>query len=92
MALSGNTTSPRAREQSSESTVVHPEALREMLGTLIRDTLEREFAQFLGAQPHERSATRRGRGRRCSRGCERRSRIVQRSSSWLLVLGFRLPR
>lgn len=36
------------------------DALRAMLQTLIQETLEREFTQFLGAAPFERSAARRG--------------------------------
>lgn len=45
------------------------DALRAMLQTLIQETLEREFTQFLGAAPFERSATRRGlrNGRRARR-------------------------
>ena len=36
------------------------DVLRQMLGTLVQETLEREFTRFLGAQPHERTARRRG--------------------------------
>lgn len=36
------------------------DALRMMLSTLMHETIEREFAQFLGAQPFERTAERRG--------------------------------
>lgn len=36
------------------------DALRAMLQTLIQETLEREFTQYLGAAPFERSAARRG--------------------------------
>lgn len=83
MALTGKPTSLGAREQLAVSTVVHPDALREMLATLIRDTLEREFTQFLGAQPHERSATRRG-----WRNGHRRRRFTTRVGT----LELRVPR
>lgn len=50
----------------SKDSLVHalPQAspedpFRAMLSTLIHETLEREFTQFLGARPFERSATRR---------------------------------
>ena len=36
------------------------DVLRQMLGTVVQETLEREFTRFLGAQPHERTARRRG--------------------------------
>lgn len=36
------------------------DALRTMLSMLVHETIEREFAQFLGARRFERSATRRG--------------------------------
>lgn len=37
-----------------------PDALRVMLQTLIQETLERDFAQMVGAERHERSRARRG--------------------------------
>ena len=37
-----------------------PDALREMIEAVVRATLEREFAAFLGAAPHERTPARRG--------------------------------
>ena len=37
-----------------------PDALRQMIDTLIHDALTREFAQFLGAAAYERTAQRRG--------------------------------
>ena len=36
------------------------DALRGMLQTLIQETLEQEFAQFVGAERHERTTSRRG--------------------------------
>lgn len=83
MALSGKTTSRGAREQSLASTLVPPDALRELVTTLIRETMEREFTQFLRAQPHERSATRRG-----WRNGHRRRRFTTRVGT----LELRVPR
>lgn len=37
-----------------------PDALRHMIETVVQTTLEREFAQFLGAEVYERAATRQG--------------------------------
>jgi putative transposase len=59
------------------------DALRAMLQTLIQETLEREFTQFLGAAPFERSAARRG-----LRNGHRRRRFLTRVGS----LAFRVPR
>jgi len=39
---------------------VSEDALRTMLQTLVQETLEVEFTRFLGAAPHERTATRQG--------------------------------
>ena len=36
------------------------DALRQMLTTLIQDTIDREFTQLVGARPHERTAARTG--------------------------------
>src|SRR5262245_6304341 len=41
-------------------TAAPDDVLRQMLATLVQETLEREFTRFLGAQPHERTARRRG--------------------------------
>ena len=37
-----------------------PEALRQLIETVVHDTLQREFAQFLGATPYQRTRHRRG--------------------------------
>ena len=83
MALSGKTTSLGAREQSLAATLVSPDALREMLTILIRETMEREFTQFLRAEPHERSVARRG-----WRNGHRRRRFTTRVGT----LELRVPR
>jgi putative transposase len=58
MALTRNSIRRTGAEQPA---VNAPEdALRQMLATLVQETLEREFTRFLGAQPHERTAQRRG--------------------------------
>lgn len=59
------------------------DALRTMLQRLIHDTLEREFQQFLGAAPFERSPARRG-----VRNGHRRRRLLTRVGS----LELRMPR
>lgn len=59
------------------------DALRAMLQTLIQETLEREFTQFLGAAPFERSAARRG-----LRNGRRRRRFLTRVGP----LELRVPR
>jgi putative transposase len=57
MALTRKSTAGLEREQSMAA----PEdALRQMLATLVQETLEREFTRFLGAAPHERTEGRRG--------------------------------
>ena len=59
MTVRSQATPNRGRKQG-----VAPEppedVLRTMLQSLIQETLEREFSQFVGAAPHERSAARRG--------------------------------
>jgi putative transposase len=59
------------------------DALRAMLQTLIQETLEREFGQFLGAAPFERTAARRG-----LRNGHRRRRFLTRVGP----LELRVPR
>ena len=59
------------------------DALRTMLQQLIHETLEREFQQFLGAAPFERSPARRG-----VRNGHRRRRLLTRVGS----LELRVPR
>lgn len=66
-----------------QATAAPDDALRHMLTTLIQQTLEREFTQFLGAQPHERSAARTG-----WRNGHRRRRFTTRVGT----LELRVPR
>lgn len=63
MTVRSQATPPGGRKQAPRPPTVPdvPEdALRTMLQSLIQETLEREFTQFVGAAPHARSATRRG--------------------------------
>lgn len=72
------------QEPERETIPAAPEdALRTMLTTLIQETLEREFSQFLGARPFERTGERRG-----VRNGYRRRRFVTRVGS----LELRVPR
>ena len=59
------------------------DALRAMLQSLIQETLEREFTQFLGAAPYARTETRRG-----LRNGRRRRRFLTRVGP----LELRVPR
>jgi putative transposase len=68
---------------SEQSPTVPDDALRQMLTTLVQETLEREFTHFVGAHPHERSATRRG-----WRNGHRRRRFTTRVGT----LELRVPR
>lgn len=55
------TRSPRDQQDGLAMVSEVPEdVLRTMLQTLVQETLEAEFTRFLGAQPHERTASRRG--------------------------------
>jgi putative transposase len=56
MTVPPEPTPERRRKQAD----VPEDALRMMLQTLIRETLQAEFTRFLGARPHERTAARRG--------------------------------
>jgi putative transposase len=56
MTVPHQPTQERRRKQAA----VAEDALRTMLQTLLQETLEAEFARFLGAAPHERSPARRG--------------------------------
>jgi transposase-like protein len=49
-----------AKQLPTPSALVPDDALRAMLATLVQGLIEAEFATFLGASPHERSATRTG--------------------------------
>ena len=44
----------------SPSLAADPAALRQLVEAIVQETLHREFTQFLGAAPHERTAERRG--------------------------------
>src|ERR1051326_8901703 len=55
MTSKEKTTSALALEQA-----IPQDALRELVSAAVQQALEREFAQFLGAAPYARSATRRG--------------------------------
>lgn len=79
MALTKESTSGAPAEQPRGP----EEMLRQMLGTLVQETIEREFTRFLGAAPHERTATRRG-----WRNGHRRRRFTTRVGS----LELRVPR
>jgi transposase-like protein len=70
-------------EQPTTLSDVPRDALREMLGTLVQETLEREFTRFLGAAPHEHTPTRRG-----WRNGHRRRRFTTRVGT----LELRVPR
>ncbi|HET7586190.1 MAG TPA: IS256 family transposase [Gemmatimonadaceae bacterium] len=59
MTVRSHATPNRGRKQGVAPEVPE-DALRTMLQSLIQETLEREFHQFVGAAPHERTAARRG--------------------------------
>lgn len=86
MALSRKSTSLTRPEQPHS---VGPQAaapedvLRQMVRTLVQEALDREFTRFVGAQPHERTAARRG-----WRNGYRRRRFTTRVGS----LELRVPR
>lgn len=60
MAFTGKTTRVPRAEQLGLAAGVPTAALRQMLATLVQETIEQEFTRFLGAQPHERTVARRG--------------------------------
>jgi putative transposase len=70
-------------EQLHASTPIAEDTLRQMLTTLVQDTIEREFTRFLGAAPHERSTARQG-----WRNGHRRRRYTTRVGT----LELRIPR
>lgn len=51
---------PAARPLAGAPLGADPDALRQLVQELVQTSLQREFAQFLGADAYERSATRRG--------------------------------
>jgi putative transposase len=84
MAFNRKTTAgPSAEQRRSLPGPVPEDALRQMLATLVQDTLEQEFTRFLGATPHERT-----RGRRGYRNGHRRRRFTTRVGT----LELRVPR
>jgi putative transposase len=86
MALPSKSTRSAPAEQRSPAAAaaIAPEdALRQMLTTLVQETLEREFTRFVGARPHERTPARRG-----WRNGSRRRRFITRVGS----LELRVPR
>jgi putative transposase len=50
----------RLFEQSSLPSLADPAALRQLVEAVVQETLTREFAQFLGAAPYERTGARQG--------------------------------
>jgi putative transposase len=69
MAFTRKSTAVDGSQQPRLAVGAPEDALRQMLTTLVQETMEREFARFVGAQPHERTAQRRGwrNGRRSRR-------------------------
>jgi transposase-like protein len=55
MAFEEKTRVEPAREQAPA-----PDVVRQMLETLVQETIRAEFERFLGAAPYERTPTRRG--------------------------------
>ena len=82
MALTRKSTARDGREQLALGGAPE-EALRQMLTTLVQETLEREFTRFLGAPPHARTPERRG-----WRNGHRRRRFTTRVGT----LELRVPR
>jgi putative transposase len=80
-----NTQQPRLSvvDQATRAATAPDDPLRQLLTTLIQETLTHEFAQFVGAAPHERSATRKG-----WRNGHRRRRFTTRAGT----LELRVPR
>ena len=83
MALTRKSTSLPEAEQRKTQTAAAEDPLRQMLTTLVQETLEREFTRFLGAAPHERTGARRG-----WRNGHRRRRFATRVGT----LELRVPR
>jgi putative transposase len=83
MAFNSKSTVVAAGRQRTGGAEMSEEALRQMLTTLVQETLEREFTHFLGAAPHEHTPTRRG-----WRNGHRRRRFTTRVGT----LELRVPR
>jgi putative transposase len=83
MAFRSNSTPEIRERQRGEGPAVPDDALRQMLTTLVQETLEREFTHFIGAAPHAHTATRRG-----WRNGHRRRRFTTRVGT----LELRVPR
>ena len=60
MALTRKSTPLPLLEQPSPRARAPEDMLRQMLTTIVQQTLEEEFTRFLGAAPHERTSARRG--------------------------------
>ncbi|HEY7232882.1 MAG TPA: IS256 family transposase [Gemmatimonadaceae bacterium] len=60
MALSRKSMSVPLMEQPRTPAPAPDDLLRQMLTTIVQQTLEEEFTRFLGAAPHERTHARRG--------------------------------
>src|SRR5205085_1988783 len=80
-----NTQQPRLSvvDHATRAATAPDDPLRQLLTTLIQETLAQEFTQFVGAAPHERSATRTG-----WRNGHRRRRFTTRVGT----LELRVPR
>lgn len=83
MALDRKSMLRRGGKQLPAGSAAPEDALRQMLITLVQETVEREFTAFLGAGPHERTVTRRG-----WRNGHRRRRLTTRVGT----LDLRVPR
>jgi putative transposase len=60
MALTRKSKSHPLEEQPRAHRPAPDDVLRQMLTTIVQQTLEHEFTRFLGAAPHERTSARRG--------------------------------
>ena len=60
MAFADKSRAPLAGEQADEHAPPPEDTLRALVATVVQETLQAEFAQFLGAEPYERTAERRG--------------------------------
>jgi putative transposase len=60
MALTRKSMSLPLAEQPSVHRAAPDDVLRQMLTTIVQQTLQEEFTRFLGAAPHERTSARRG--------------------------------
>ncbi|MCE9602540.1 MAG: transposase [Gemmatimonadetes bacterium] len=61
MAFEEKTRMPLSLEQAGDHAPVPADALRAMVATLVQETMQTEFNQFIGAAPYERTEERQGR-------------------------------